>query len=88
MMRPTDVRLMEVIYTSLTQRGDGKETVMRRVIQYWSKNGLLLAEVDPMKEREEQDRMRKIIEEMHFVASTKKDSIELKERLLQRLGLQ
>lgn len=39
--------LIEVIRTVST-RGNGVDTVFREVIQYWSKDGKLLAENDPM----------------------------------------
>lgn len=42
------VELIEVIRTELTSRGKGTEDdPCRRVTQYWSKEGELLAEVDP-----------------------------------------
>ena len=41
-------RLIEVIETDLELRGKGTtEDPYRRVTQYWSKEGLLLAEKDP-----------------------------------------
>ena len=45
-----EVCLMEVIRTKLLTKGNGKNEVFRRVTQYWSINGELLAEVDPYKE--------------------------------------
>jgi len=39
-------RLIEVIETVST-RGNGVDTPVREVIQYWSKEGVLLAEQDP-----------------------------------------
>lgn len=44
---PFGARVIEVIETVLELRGDGKEDPMRRVRQYWSKDGQLLAEYDP-----------------------------------------
>ena len=41
------VRVIEVIETTLTRRGDGKDAPVRVIRQYWSKGGELLAEVDP-----------------------------------------
>lgn len=38
--------VIEVIKTEAT-RGDGETTVFRVVTSYWSKDGTLLAEVDP-----------------------------------------
>lgn len=40
-------RIIDVIETTLTRRGNGKTTPLRCVTQYWSPEGLLLAEVDP-----------------------------------------
>ena len=42
-----EVQLMEVIVTTLTRKGDGKNTRMRIVTQVWSKEGKLIAENDP-----------------------------------------
>ncbi len=39
-------RVIQVIETE-QMRGNGRTTVMRRVKQYWSLEGELLAEVDP-----------------------------------------
>lgn len=43
------VELIQVIKTNLTKRGTGKteQEFVRRVTQYWSLDGELLAEVDP-----------------------------------------
>lgn len=49
-MNATDsVRLIEVIQTTLTRRGEGKSEndPVRIITQYWSLDGTLLAEVDP-----------------------------------------
>lgn len=44
----TDVYIIPVIRTSLTVRGKGtQEDPMRRITQYWSCEGELLAEQDP-----------------------------------------
>ncbi len=48
-------RLIQVIETTLATRGDGKETPYRHIKQYWSLEGELLAEVDPMAEIYEPD---------------------------------
>ncbi|HMF60227.1 MAG TPA: hypothetical protein VK595_07645 [Vicinamibacterales bacterium] len=40
--------LVQVIRTSLTRRGDGKDDPIRIITQYWSVDGELLAEVDPV----------------------------------------
>ena len=45
----TDARLIEVIVTNLELRGNGKDDPYRRITQYWSLDGKLLAEVDPVK---------------------------------------
>jgi hypothetical protein len=42
-------RLIQVIETDLTIRGNGKDDPYRTVTQYWSTDGELLAEVDPCK---------------------------------------
>lgn len=39
-------QVIRVIRTELALRGDGKESPMRRVIQYWTLDGEFLAEVD------------------------------------------
>ena len=45
------VQAMEVIRTNLYVRGSGKpDSPSRTVIQYWSRDGELLAEVDPIPE--------------------------------------
>lgn len=54
--RPVDpqtvksVEIVEVIKT-VSYRGNGVDTVFREVVQYWGKDGQLLAENDPFKER-------------------------------------
>lgn len=41
-------KVIQVIQTSLSSRGDGtRDNHMRRITQYWSLDGELLAEVDP-----------------------------------------
>jgi hypothetical protein len=40
--------LIQVIRTTLTRRGDGKTDPIRVITQYWSVDGELLAEVDPV----------------------------------------
>lgn len=43
-----NAKLIQVIVTEIEQRGDGtKESPIRRVTQYWSTDGKLLAERDP-----------------------------------------
>lgn len=44
-------RIIEVIET-ISIRGNGVDTVLREVIQYWSKGGELLAENDPYCEKD------------------------------------
>lgn len=44
-----NAKLIEVIQT-VSIRGNGVYTPVREVIQYWSKEGILLAEKDPCKE--------------------------------------
>lgn len=41
------VRMISVIETTLTRRGDGENTPVRVIRQYWSPDGQFLAEVDP-----------------------------------------
>jgi hypothetical protein len=36
-----------VIQTTLARRGNGQDTPIRIITQYWDKDGTLLAEVDP-----------------------------------------
>ena len=40
-------RVIEVVETDLTKRGNGVDIPIRIVTQYWSKDGELLAEYDP-----------------------------------------
>lgn len=46
---PRSVKVIEVIQT-ISIRGNGVDTVLREVTQYWDKDGTLLAEEDPVKE--------------------------------------
>ena len=39
-------RVIQVIQVSFF-RGDGEKTIMRRVTQYWTLDGVFLAEIDP-----------------------------------------
>ena len=44
-------KLIQVIETTILRRGDGtKENPIRFITQYWSIDGILLAEVDPHRE--------------------------------------
>lgn len=43
------VEMVEVVKT-VSLRGDGNETPIREVVQYWNKDGTMLAENDPIKE--------------------------------------
>lgn len=43
-----EVQVMQVIRTTLARRGDGKKHPIRAVTQFWSLDGELLGEVDPM----------------------------------------
>lgn len=45
-------RVIQVIETTLTRRGSGltKDSILRVVRQYWSLDGKLLAEIDPITE--------------------------------------
>lgn len=40
-------KVIQVIETDLEMRGDGVNTIMRRITQYWSLDGQLLWEADP-----------------------------------------
>ena len=44
---PMGARVIEVIETYLERRGDGVKDPVRIITQYWSRDGKLLAEVDP-----------------------------------------
>ena len=45
-------RIVEVIETTLTRRGNGEEDDPIRIItQYWSRDGKLLAEFDSLQEK-------------------------------------
>lgn len=48
---PRSVKLVEVIET-VTIKGNGVSSPVREVIQYWSKEGKLLGEIDPCNEGE------------------------------------
>lgn len=39
--------VIQVIRTTLTRRGDGKDDPIRVITHYWTLDGQLLAEVDP-----------------------------------------
>ena len=43
-----EVMVMQVIRTTNLRRGDGVNTPIRAITQYWSMQGDLLAEVDPL----------------------------------------
>jgi len=58
------VRVIEVVETTLTRRGNGKDTPIRIITQYWSKDGELLAERDPSPDEE-----RTITALQHHVAA-------------------
>jgi hypothetical protein len=43
------VEVIQVVRTELELRGDGtRDSPMRRLTQFWSLDGVLLAEVDPL----------------------------------------
>ncbi len=44
------VEIKEVIVTTLTRRGNGKETPIRVITQYWNLDGSLIIEIDPINE--------------------------------------
>ena len=41
-------KLQEVIVTDIKRRGNGKDDPFRVITQYWSKDGELLVEFDPL----------------------------------------
>lgn len=43
-----EVMVMQVIRTTNARRGDGHTTPIRAITQFWSMQGDLLAEVDPL----------------------------------------
>ncbi len=43
-----EVMVMQVIRTTNLRRGDGVRTPIRAITQFWSMEGDLLAEVDPL----------------------------------------
>lgn len=43
-----EVMVMQVIRTTNLRRGDGAVTPIRAITQFWSMDGELLAEVDPL----------------------------------------
>lgn len=43
-----EVLVMQIIRTTNLRRGDGINTPIRAITQYWSMQGDLLAEVDPL----------------------------------------
>ena len=47
-----EARIVSVIETTLTHRGDGVSTPVRIIRQYWSPSGELLAEKDPCPDHE------------------------------------
>lgn len=49
-------QVMQVIRTDIELRGDGKTDPYRRIFQYWSVDGELLAEVDPLVSGQESSR--------------------------------
>ncbi|TYS91934.1 carboxypeptidase [Rossellomorea aquimaris] len=51
---PRSVKTVEVIQT-VSIRGNGVDTVLREVTQYWDKDGTLLAENDPCALNDEVD---------------------------------
>jgi putative protein kinase ArgK-like GTPase of G3E family len=53
-----NAKIIEVIQT-ISVRGNGVDTVHREVIQYWTKEGKILAEKDPC-ENDEMDKLKKV----------------------------
>ena len=48
---PVDtVRVIEIIETKLLRRGDGDNTPIRVITQYWTMGGKLLCEFDPVRD--------------------------------------
>lgn len=50
MIKMDAAQVIQVIVTTLARRGNGKDTPIRVLTQYWSLDGKLLAEVDPCPE--------------------------------------
>lgn len=50
-MKPVEIK--QVIVTNLTKRGDGKNTPIRDIVQYWDMQGNLLFEIDEFKDYKE-----------------------------------
>lgn len=44
-------KVIQVIETTLTRRGNGVDEPIRVITQYWSLDGKLLAEVDPVADK-------------------------------------
>jgi hypothetical protein len=42
------VKVIQVIVTDIKRRGNGRDTAIRRITEYWSLDGEKLAEVDPL----------------------------------------
>jgi hypothetical protein len=51
---PRSVKVVEVIRT-VSIRGNGVDSVLREVVQYWDKDGALLTESDPLALEEKLD---------------------------------
>ncbi|MNC24427.1 hypothetical protein D3C75_724820 [compost metagenome] len=49
-------RVVELIETTLTRRGDGKTDPIRVITQYWTVDGQLLFEIDPIDRSEQASR--------------------------------
>lgn len=76
-----EAKVMEVIQTTLGTRGDGETTPKRRLTQYWSKDGKLLATVDPLDENspdiDEIRRAAKLAYEEERMNGTKLPSLDV-----------
>ncbi len=67
-------RTIEVVQTTLTLRGNGKDDPFRRITEYWSRDGALLAEHDPHAETEHKQRNEyiEVLKESEQLATTEK----------------
>jgi hypothetical protein len=42
------VKVIQLIETTLTRRGNGKDDPIRVITQYWTFDGVLMFEIDPL----------------------------------------
>lgn len=85
-----DAQLMEVIVTNLLVRGNGMNTPMRQVTQYFSKEGELLAEFDPSPDYEHklESYKEKALQNVKTIHDLTQKVDELQERLRKVLNME